>query len=886
VTYQTVTLRPTSLKSAGTGVTLTGGSLPTILADSTDATYVDFASGCRNSNQVLQLGFGPLTLPAGAQIQSVTLRERDFTVTAATSPPQCYFGLCVNDSPDVFLLTSALDIQKLQWFAPHPQTTTGQWVTQTIRSNKTAPDGTPWTVSDFASNFYLEIGRTDLLAASRRVSEVYLDINYNVAATLTATGPSSPVTTTSTPTVTWTYVNNTDGLPQKASRTVIYTAAQIAAVGFVAGTSPGYADSGWVLGQQTQWIVDKPLPNGSYTAYCVDMETEILTIDGWKSRGQLSVGDVALTLNHETGLSEWQPVTHIHDFGPKTRRMLSMEGQNHSSLTTEDHRWPVVNVSNNRAWKTSSTLKRANWITLAAPCVDLPTEAKYHDAVVELVAWAWTEGTLISGGGLNIYQSHSVNPGHCANIRRALTDLYGPPVVGDLRSFKPRNAEADRKNSRRAPRAPYPAWREHDRGNGRTVFILNAAAAAPVVTHMDNYKVVNSRFISELTASQLSLFVERSIDADGCRGGTNPVVVQKSADRLAPVQMACSLLGKASNLSTRRADGCYSLGIRGKTRLEPMGAASQPGRFQAKWVNHDGAVWCPTLKNGTWLARRRGSVYYTGNCEATQTWDGPTEFYTNTSSITWTQSITACPNAVLSSTGWDPATNTVPLTAVPSSSSPSTDYFRFVVSRNGAPYVPVFGSAAVPANGMTPVTIVDNEAPSNLPSTYQVLSFKMVSGVAQPAAAYSNTVSVTPTVSGGVWWLKDRLNYLSNTKLPVFYEGDQVTQSKSFGTAYVLGTDADTIYPVVTENGRYGTEGTLTVMFVHSRAGDAQWAAFDALDLIGRTLILCDPAGGVRYVRLVPGQSGQAKTWKWELTAANGVQYRKGTVPYTEVGSA
>lgn len=540
MTYQSATLLPTSLKSAGTGVTLTGGSLPTILADGSDATYVDFASGCRNPNQVLQLGFGPLTLPVGAQIQSVTLIERDFTVTAATAPPQCYFGLCTNDSPDVFLLTSALNILKLAWFAPHPQTTTGQWVNQTIRSSKTAADGTPWTVADFASNFYLEIGRTDLLAASRRVSQVSLVINYNVAATLTATGPTSPVTTTSTPTITWTFVNNTDGLPQKASRVVIYTAAQVAAVGFVAGTSPGYADSGWVLGQQTQWIVDTPLPNGSYTAY---------------------------------------------------------------------------------------------------------------------------------------------------------------------------------------------------------VF-------------------------------------------------------------------------------------------------------------------------------------------------ATQTWDGPTEFHTNSSSITWTQSITACPNAVLSTTGWDPATNTVPLTAVPASSSPSTDFFRFVVSRNGAKYEPVFGAAAVPANGMTPVTIVDNEAPSNLPSTYQVLSFKMVGGVAQPAAAYSNTVSVTPTVSGGVWWLKDRLNYLSNTKLPVFYEGDQVTQSKSFGVAYVLGTDADTVYPVVTENGRYGTEGTLTVMFVHSRAGDAQWAAFDALDLIGRTLILCDPSGGVRYVRLVPGQNGQAKTWKWELTAANGVQYRKGTTPYVEVSGA
>jgi hypothetical protein len=35
--------------------------------------------------------------------------------------------------------------------------------------------------------------------------------------------------------------------------------------------------------------------------YCVDEDTEILTGDGWKSYSDVRPGDLALTLNHDTG---------------------------------------------------------------------------------------------------------------------------------------------------------------------------------------------------------------------------------------------------------------------------------------------------------------------------------------------------------------------------------------------------------------------------------------------------------------------------------------------------------------------------------------------------------------------------------------------------------
>ena len=124
----------------------------------------------------------------------------------------------------------------------------------------------------------------------------------------------------------------------------------------------------------------------------MDEETEILTADGWKTVHDLRVGDEVLTLNHETGMSEWLPALEVCVFPAERRELILIEGRGHSSLSTPDHRWPVINGSGNRVWKTTETLACHSKIPLAAMCASLPQEPKYADAFVELVAWFWTEG--------------------------------------------------------------------------------------------------------------------------------------------------------------------------------------------------------------------------------------------------------------------------------------------------------------------------------------------------------------------------------------------------------------------------------------------------------------------------------------------------------------
>jgi len=48
--------------------------------------------------------------------------------------------------------------------------------------------------------------------------------------------------------------------------------------------------------------------------------------------------------------------------------------------------------------------------------------------------------------------------------------------------------------------------------------------------------------------------------------------------------------------------------------INPKMAARHNSKFEITEEKYTGIVWCPTTRNGNWLARRNGTVYYTGNC--------------------------------------------------------------------------------------------------------------------------------------------------------------------------------------------------------------------------------------------------------------------------------
>lgn len=365
-------------------------------------------------------------------------------------------------------------------------------------------------------------------------------------------------------------------------------------------------------------------------AYCVDEQTEILTDHGWVTYRDLHEGDSVLTLNHDTGMSEWGPVLEVCVFPALPREMISMESGTHSSLTTPNHRWPVERphrrtgrervhdeagrfvesgrrrneyvpaAGQDRLWVTSETFGYWDRVPIAADCADLPTQAKHSDAMVEAVAWFWTEGHIYRnrdgspGPNVAITQSQVVNSANCARIRTALSQTFGPSV--DRMPRVGRRTDG------------LPRWREYAKEDN-TEFWLNADAGA-LLQSLAPGRVPSPQFLLSLTRAQLALFVETSMLADNSGPDS---LAQKDKAAAEAFQFALTLAGYATSLHLRPpTSSCTSpmWEIRRKKRrtFQPYRLAGDGAR-----VTYGGHVWCPRTPNQTWLARRRGTVYFTGN---------------------------------------------------------------------------------------------------------------------------------------------------------------------------------------------------------------------------------------------------------------------------------
>jgi len=350
-------------------------------------------------------------------------------------------------------------------------------------------------------------------------------------------------------------------------------------------------------------IVEDALLMCDFGYFCADAETEILTVKGWKTYNELEVGDLVLSVTMDGKQSEWQPVEKVNVY-PGKHAVRKIDTRSHSSVTTLNHNWitKAYDTKETRL-KTTAELNTNDVVLTSVPCVTLPKEAKYLDDFVELVAWIYTEGSINKHGAISISQSALKNPQKVNRIRTALHGLFGTEK-NNLRYGNDCTNVA-------------PAWIERPvrESVGTIEWYLNVPASrtfAEVIQGKE--KIVNQEFISELTKAQLSLFVETSIDADGCRVAKTITFSQKIAARLDAFEMACALLGIPTNRFFGRTTG-WTVSVGVQTEIRPLASVQRSARSTDSLDVLEGIVWCPTVsENHTWLARRRGTVYYTGNC--------------------------------------------------------------------------------------------------------------------------------------------------------------------------------------------------------------------------------------------------------------------------------
>lgn len=394
----------------------------------------------------------------------------------------------------------------------------------------------------------------------------------------------------------------------------------------------------------------KLIPNACLR--CVDTETEILTQRGWLRWDELEVGDRTLGINPETGLSEWQVVREVFR-RPVSTRMVHLRTRVHDSLTTGDHRWLVTTRDTaGFQWRTTDTLTTNSQIPLGAAPGARGVPGLYEDDFVELAAWYFTEGSAehrqrsMTWGG-NITQSQRANPQNVERIRGVLTRLYGTPgplprgplvpqetvdevirlyATGLNKAAIARKLSVSHSSVKawvtgRGTKKSH-RWRESPERpadpDGTQVFRFTAEVTAElraVIVGPD--KVPSTEFLCSLTQSQLELFIDVALLGDGSLDQRSWQFIQAHLGRTEAFEMACALAGRPTHTHTGR-DGIWRVRMLTRNRTKPVGAARQteqrggPGASREE-VAYTGVVWCPNVVHGNWLARRNGTVFYTGN---------------------------------------------------------------------------------------------------------------------------------------------------------------------------------------------------------------------------------------------------------------------------------
>lgn len=260
-----VTLRPNSTSQLGSWTVVGAASAHAALSDNSDASYVQLVPRCRLDPAVLRVGFPTPTIPAGARVYSVGLRRKTATVVEGNPQPICLhwfrsiFGV-------IAVWGQVVNPQKYFFNSPcptHPTAVT--FVEEDLGVFTTGPGGVPWSPTTNLTGLTYDLGRDDDFGGNLQVSEVYVDVTYQQVSTVTVTAPAGTVATTR-PTITWTYASP-DSQPQQAYQVAIYTASQVAHLGFVPFTTPPIQYSGVKLGEDQQWTMTQDIPDGGYSAY-------------------------------------------------------------------------------------------------------------------------------------------------------------------------------------------------------------------------------------------------------------------------------------------------------------------------------------------------------------------------------------------------------------------------------------------------------------------------------------------------------------------------------------------------------------------------------------------------------------------------------------------
>lgn len=362
---------------------------------------------------------------------------------------------------------------------------------------------------------------------------------------------------------------------------------------------------------------------------CVDDLTEALTLAGWKKYNELKPGEIILTKNPNNGHLEWQPIKNLNIYPDYQGEAYLIENKRKtfSALTTPNHRWlgnpSSKRLNRDKVYTSEELYKDPPRVIHRTGEYIFPDTSTYSNDLIEFIGWVLTDG------GLRYYNL----PGKPRNGQ--------PHMVTLTQSYRANHSKVkiiedllDRL------KFTYRKLNIIETGSYRWVFNKEVA---DLLHKIIPYKKINMGLITSLTREQATILVNAMMLGDGSGGRR---LVSGDIGNAGLFQVILTLLGKSSNIVARDCIGQKHYGnVRNKDgyveiknpsyrvsilkRDKAHTKSTRGDSYIKKIPNYSGVMWCPTVDNGFWVARRNSTVYITGNSPI----QGAASFFTLFSAI-------------------------------------------------------------------------------------------------------------------------------------------------------------------------------------------------------------------------------------------------------------
>ena len=330
---------------------------------------------------------------------------------------------------------------------------------------------------------------------------------------------------------------------------------------------------------------------------CVDKETEILTDKGWKFYNEIDKQDKVLTLNMETSLLEWNILQKVN----KYKGDFSTIKFNHTSFNsvcTMEHRWPVYHKKHKKLeWRTTEQLLKEtgkNWCDWSLlRCMDNKfKEAPYEDWFLKIIGYYLTDGNKgNTSRSIRVSQSESANPKKCQIIQKAFEESGKPFCTHTNKNL-------------------YKYWSMgYETGERMRKLFPD--------------KLLTLDFVMSLSQRQANILLEALMLGDGCHTKNDDNFVTAPKQNADNFQILALIAGYATSCQIiDKYVGVPHISEKVSNVIVPKKPYYRIRILRRKTINvykkhfiesKENFVWCPTVQNGTWVARRKGKIFITGN---------------------------------------------------------------------------------------------------------------------------------------------------------------------------------------------------------------------------------------------------------------------------------